>query len=155
MNKIQVKLPHQRTTYAEFEDRSQEETAKTRAMRPRRRVEIGLEYLKAPRKEKDTFISLTNEWFLPAASTIKPEEREFAVAIVRLYLRWVVSRKIQMHSFLMVEVPGKPDAKSLGISSKSSVHSVHATSSKYPRRERIIAWKKYKSNILISEVPTL
>ena len=38
-------------------------------------------------------------------------------------------------------VPGKPDAKSFGINSKSTVHSVYATSSKYPGKERTIAWK--------------
>ena len=32
------------------------------------------------------------------------------------------------------EVSGKPEAKSLGIDSKRTVHSVHATSSKYPRK---------------------
>ena len=40
-------------------------------------------------------------------------------------------------------VPGKPDAKSLEIDSKSTVHSVYAS------------LEKYKSNILISEVTTL
>ena len=37
--------------------------------------------------------------------------------------------------------PGKPDAKSLGINSKSTVRKVYATSSKYPGKERTIAWK--------------
>ena len=37
--------------------------------------------------------------------------------------------------------PGKPDAKSLGIDSKSTVHQVYATSSKYPGKQRTIAWK--------------
>ena len=37
-------------------------------------------------------------------------------------------------------VPGKPDAKSLGIDSKGTVHSAYATSSKYPGKERTIAW---------------
>ena len=46
LNKIQVKSPHQGSPYAvKFEDRSQEETEKTRAMRPRRRVETCQEYL--------------------------------------------------------------------------------------------------------------
>ena len=35
----------------------------------------------------------------------------------------------------------KPDAKSLGINSKSTVHSVHATSCKYPGKQRTIAGK--------------
>ena len=38
-------------------------------------------------------------------------------------------------------VPVKPDAKSLGIDSKGTVHSVYATSSKYPGNETTIAWK--------------
>ena len=38
----------------------------------------------------------------------------------------------------------KPYAKSLGIYSKSTVHSVYVTSSKYPER-RAIAWKKVKN----------
>ena len=35
----------------------------------------------------------------------------------------------------------KPDAKSLGTDSKNTIHSVYATSSKYPGKERTIAWK--------------
>ena len=38
-------------------------------------------------------------------------------------------------------VPGKTDAKSLAIDSKSTVHSVYTTSSKYPGKERTIALK--------------
>ena len=38
-------------------------------------------------------------------------------------------------------VPKKPDATSLGINLKSTVHSVHAASSKYPGKERTVAWK--------------
>ena len=41
-------------------------------MRPRRRVKL-------KEKDKATFYSPTDEWSLPAASTIKPEEREFVV----------------------------------------------------------------------------
>ena len=39
------------------------------------------------------------------------------------------------------KVPGKPDAKSLETNSRSTVHSVYATSSKYPGKQRTIAWK--------------
>ena len=35
--------------------------------------------LKLRENDKATFFSLTNEWIVPAASTIKPEEREFVV----------------------------------------------------------------------------
>ena len=38
-------------------------------------------------------------------------------------------------------VLGKPDAKSLGTDSKSTIHSVYATSSTFPGKDRIIAWK--------------
>ena len=37
--------------------------------------------------------------------------------------------------------PGKPDAKSLGTKSTSTIHPVYATSSKYPGKQRTIAWK--------------
>ena len=37
--------------------------------------------------------------------------------------------------------PEKHDAKSLGTDSKNTIHSVYATSSKYPGKERTIAWK--------------
>ena len=40
---------------------------------------------------------------------------------------------------------------SLGIDSKRKVHSVYATSSKYPGKERTIAWTNTSSNLSISE----
>ena len=43
-------------------------------------------------------------------------------------------------------VPGKPDAESLGTNSKGSIHPVYATSSKYPGKERTIAWKNASQN---------
>ena len=49
--KIQVKIPHQRSPYAlKFEDRSQEETEKTTALRPKQGVESFQTYLQAQRK---------------------------------------------------------------------------------------------------------
>ena len=36
--------------------------------------------------------------------------------------------------------PWKPDAKSLWTDSKNAIHSVYATSSNYPGKERTIAW---------------
>ena len=48
-------------------------------MRPRRRVETCQESLLAQRNGKATFCSPSDEKVLPAASTIKPEEREFVV----------------------------------------------------------------------------
>ena len=48
-------------------------------MRPRRRAETLAKNIYKPKvKDKATF-SPTNEWILAAASTIKPEEREFVV----------------------------------------------------------------------------
>ena len=49
--KIQVKLPHQRSPYAmKLENRSQEETERQRAMRPRQGMEPCQKYLQAQRK---------------------------------------------------------------------------------------------------------
>ena len=48
-----------------------------------------------------------------------------------------------------------PMQKSLETNSKSTVHSVYATSSKYPGETKDHRLEKYKSNFLISEVPTL
>ena len=59
----------------------------------------------------------------------------------KVYHKWVVYHKIQMHSILKVESLGEPDAKSLGTDSKSTVHSVYATSSEYPGKERTIVGK--------------
>ena len=36
---------------------------------------------------------------------------------------------------------GTPDAKGLGTKSKNTIHTVYATSSKYPGKERTVAWK--------------
>ena len=48
-------------------------------MRPRRHVETCQEHLSAHRKRKSYIFSPTDQWVLPAASTIKQEEREFVV----------------------------------------------------------------------------
>ena len=48
-------------------------------MRPRRRVETCREDKKLKEKEKATFYSPSDEWVLLAASTTKPEVREFVV----------------------------------------------------------------------------
>ena len=58
----------------------------------------------------------------------------------KLYHIWCASRKTRKHWLLKEESsPGKPDAKSLGTDSKITIHSVYATSSKYPRKQRSIA----------------
>ena len=42
-------------------------------------MKAGQKYLKVKQKHKTTFFSPSENWFLPAPSTIKPEEREFVV----------------------------------------------------------------------------
>ena len=74
-NEIQVKLPHQRSPYAlKFEERSQEETERQERCARGDAWRLAKNIL----KEK-LFFSPTNEWSLPAPSTVKPEEREFVV----------------------------------------------------------------------------
>ena len=78
MKKKKVKLLHQRSPHAvKFEDRSQEEIerqercARGDAWRPAKNNN------KFKETDKTTFFSPTEEWRVPALSTIKPEEREF------------------------------------------------------------------------------
>ena len=49
-------------------------------------------------KEKATFLSPTDEWFLPAASTTKPEEREFVVD------SWASMHMVSMKDFNTAEL---------------------------------------------------
>ena len=66
LGKIQVKLPHQRGPYAvTFEDRSQEETE-------RQERDLANNIFNLKETEKATFYSPSEEWVLPAASTIEP-----------------------------------------------------------------------------------
>ena len=72
--------PHQRSPNApKFEDRSQEETewqeqgAREAAWRLAKNIQ------KFKEKHKTTFFSPSENWCLPAPSTIKPEEKEFVV----------------------------------------------------------------------------
>ena len=69
----------------------------------------------------------------------KRKRRKNAVPIVRNVLR--LARLGNIEFCLWKTVPGKPDAKSLGTNSKSTVQSVNATSSKHPGKQRTIAWK--------------
>ena len=48
-------------------------------MRPRDAWGLAKKMYKPQEKDKATFFSLSDEWSLPVASTIKPEEREFVV----------------------------------------------------------------------------
>ena len=59
--KIQVKVPHQRSPHAtKFEGRSQEESERQGRCGPRRRVEIGQEYLRTPRNGQ-SYLLLTDQ----------------------------------------------------------------------------------------------
>ena len=80
LNKIQVKVPHQRSPYAmKFEDRSQEEIESQERCARGDAWRLAKNILKLKETDKATFFSPTNEWSLPAPSAIKPEEREFVV----------------------------------------------------------------------------
>ena len=76
LGKIQVKLPHQWSPYAfKFEDRSQEETGRYERCACGDAWKFAKNIYKLKEKDKATFFSPTDEWSLPVASTIKPEER--------------------------------------------------------------------------------
>ena len=76
LGKIQVKTPHQRSPYAmKFEDRSQEETARQERCARGDAWRLAKKIYKLKENYKATFFSPTNEWILPAASTVKPEEK--------------------------------------------------------------------------------
>ena len=73
LNKIPVKLPHQRSPYAvKFEDRSQEETERQERCARGDAWRLAKKIHKRKDKDNATFSSLTDEWSLPAASTMKP-----------------------------------------------------------------------------------
>ena len=62
-----------------FEDRSHEETERQERCARGKAWNLTRNMYKLKEKDKATFYSLTNEWIMPAASTMKPEEREFVV----------------------------------------------------------------------------
>ena len=72
--------PHQRNPNApKFEDRSQEETEwQERWVREAAR-RMAKSILKLKEKDKTAFFSPSENWCLPALSTLKPEERGFVV----------------------------------------------------------------------------
>ena len=60
----------------------------------------------------------------------------------KVYHNWVAPRKTRSHWIVkQADSTGEPDAKSPGTDSKNTVHSVYATSCKYPGNKRTIAWK--------------
>ena len=80
LGKMQVKIPHQRSPCAmKYEDRSPGETARQERCARGKAWNLAKNMYKLKEKEKAAFHSPSEEWVMPAASTIKPEEREFAV----------------------------------------------------------------------------
>ena len=80
LGKIQVKNPHPRRPYAvKIEVQSHEETERQERCARGKAWNLAKNMYKFKEKDKATFYSLGEEWSLPAASTIKPEEREFVV----------------------------------------------------------------------------
>ena len=72
--------PHQRNPNApKFEDRSQEESERQERYASEAAWKMARCILKLKEKNKTTFFSPSENWCLPSPSTIKPEEREFAV----------------------------------------------------------------------------
>ena len=72
LNKIQVKLPRQRSPYAvKFDDRSEEETETQERCARGDAKRLAKNTCKLKEQEKTTFFSPTDEWFLLAASTKK------------------------------------------------------------------------------------
>ena len=78
LGQIQVKNPYQRSPNAvTFEDPSHEKTEKQQRCARGKAWNLARNMYKLKEKDKATFFSPTDEWSLPAASTIKQEEREF------------------------------------------------------------------------------
>ena len=80
LGNIQVKNPHQRSPYAmKFEDQSHEETGRQQRCARSKAWNLARNTHKLEQKERATFYSPSEEWVMPAASTIKSEERGFVV----------------------------------------------------------------------------
>ena len=80
LGKTQVKILHQRSPYGmKFEDRSQEEIERQERCASGKAWNLARHIYKLTEKDEATFYSPTEEWIMPAASTKKPEEREFVV----------------------------------------------------------------------------
>ena len=72
--------PHQRSLNApKFEDRSQEETEWQKRCAREAAWRLAKNILKFNEKHKTALFSPSENWCLPAPSTLKPEEREFVV----------------------------------------------------------------------------
>ena len=79
--KIQVKNPHQQSSYAKkFEDRSHEETERQQRCARSKAWNLAKNMYKLKQKDRATHsIRPRKNWVLLAASTKEPEEREFVV----------------------------------------------------------------------------
>ena len=76
LGKIQVKLPHQRSPYAvKFEDKSPGETARQERCARGDAWELAKTIFKLKMEDTATFDSPSEEWIVPAASTINLEQR--------------------------------------------------------------------------------
>ena len=72
LGNIQVKILHQRSPYAvKFEDRSPEETARQERCARGDAWELARKIHKLKKEDKATYYSLSEDWILPAASTIR------------------------------------------------------------------------------------
>ena len=72
--------PHQRNPNApKFEDRSQEETERQERGAREAAWKLAKRVFKFKEKHRTTFFSPSENWCLPAPSTIKPEDRDFVV----------------------------------------------------------------------------
>ena len=77
LGKVQVNIPHQRSPHAmKFEDRSPEEIARQERCARGDACELARKIFKLKKGDKATFYSPSEEWILPAASTMHPEEKE-------------------------------------------------------------------------------
>ena len=80
LGKIQVKFSHQGSPYAvKFENRSPGETARQERCARGDAWELAKKNFKLKKGDIATFYSPSEEWIMPAASTLNPEERESVV----------------------------------------------------------------------------
>ena len=80
LGKIEVKIPHHRSPYAvKFEDRSHEETERQQQCAARHGILPEIFTSSKKRTKLHSTGLPMSEWIMPAASTMKPEERDFVV----------------------------------------------------------------------------
>ena len=80
LGKMKVKVPHQRSLYVvKIEESSQEESERQERCARGDAWKLAKNIYKLKETEKATFHSPSDEWVLPAAFALKPEEQEFVV----------------------------------------------------------------------------